>query len=171
MTLPLPSRHPSNALAALILLALAVAGPAAASPPPAAPLHVDLVDYPTPQANWSAFRDLRHRLEAGFDDVCPDTFCEGEYTDYQPLKLRCSVERATGRVNVCGWAFAASELRVDPATGTLERQQPTWLCHFPTGGGTTVAALLAALDGPQPLFQRLPATGKTVFEALGDCLR
>ena len=154
--------------AALSLLLPAVVAPAAAAAPP---LHVDLVDYPTPQANWSAFRDLRHRLEAGFDDVCPDTFCEGEYTDYQPLKLRCSVELATGRVNTCGWAFAASELRVDPATGALQRQQPTWLCHFPIGRGTTVAELLAAMDGPQPLLRRLPGTGRTVFEALGDCLR
>lgn len=165
--IPLPIRC-SLLSAALLFLIPASAARAAEGVPP---MHVDLVDYPTPQANWSAFRDLRHRLEAGFDDVCPDTFCEGEYTDYQPLKLRCSVERATGRVNVCGWAFAASELRVDPSTGALQRQQPTWLCHFPIGGGTTVAALLAAMEGPQPLFQRLPGTGETLFEALGDCLR
>jgi hypothetical protein len=153
--------------ALLLLLPASVARAAAA----VQPLHVDLVDYPTPQANWSAFRDLRHRLEAGFDDVCPDTFCEGEYTDYQPLKMRCSVELATGRVKTCGWAFAASDLQVDPSTGNLERQQPTWLCHFPIGGGTTVAALLAAMDGPQPLLRRLPGTGQSVLEALGDCLR
>ena len=39
------------------------------------------------------------------------------------------------------------------------------------GTHTTVSALLAALDGPQPLFQRLPGTGRTVFDALADCLR
>lgn len=161
-----------SCLSALLLALLPAPGVAAPAPAPGVPpLHVDLVDYPAPQAHWSAFRNLRHRLEAGFDEVCPDTFCEGEYTDYQPLKLRCSVERATGTVNVCGWAFAASELQVDPSTGALQRQQPTWLCHFPIGAGTTVAALLAALEGPTPLFQRLPGTGQSVFEALGDCLR
>lgn len=151
-------------------LALAWPGPASAAPT-APPVHVDLVDYPTPQAHWTAFRDLRRRLESGFDDVCPDTFCEGEFSDYQPLKLRCSVERVSGRVNSCGWAFAASELRVDPASGALVGQQPTWLCRFPIGTHTTVPALLAALDGPQPLFQPLPGTGRTVFDALANCLR
>lgn len=158
-----------------LLLAAALSVVLPAIPAVAAPgdvlLHVDLVDYPRPQAQWNAFRDLRHRLEEGFDDVCPDTFCEGEYTDYQPLKLRCSVDRATGTVNACGWAFAASEGRVDPASGALQFEQPTWLCHFPLGRGTTVAALLAALEGPTPLFSRLPGSGRTIFEALGDCLR
>ncbi|WP_315390138.1 hypothetical protein [uncultured Stenotrophomonas sp.] len=153
-----------------VALALLCSGPALATevPPPA---HVDLVDYPTPQANWNAFRDLRRRLENAFDDVCPDTFCEGEYSDYEPMKLRCSVELATGRVNGCAWAFAASELQVDPATGALLHQQPTWLCRIPIGGRTSVASLLASLDGPQPLFQSLPGTRLTVFDALADCLR
>lgn len=146
-------------------------GPSASAAPVIPPTHVDLVDYPTPQAQWNAVRDLRHRLENDFDDVCADTFCEGEYSDYHSMKLRCSVERVSGRVNSCGWAFAASELQVDPDTGALVARQPTWLCRFPIGAHTTVEALLASLDGPKPLFQPLPGTGRTVFDALANCLR
>jgi len=162
--MPTPSSSCAVALAAA--LACLWPGPPARAAAAAPPLHVDLVDYPTPQAHWSAFRELRHRLEAGFDDVCPDTFCEGEYSDYRPMKLRCSVEQATGTVNQCAWAFAASELQVDLETGALIPRQPTWLCRFPLAPGTPVAALR-----PQPLFQPLPGTGQTVFDALGDCLR
>jgi hypothetical protein len=151
-------------------LALNSATPALAAPAEP-PTYVDLADYPTPQANWAAFRDLRHRLENAFDDVCPDTFCEGEYSDYEPMKLRCSVELASGRVNACGWAFAASEIEVDPGNGALLHRQPTWLCRFPLGARTSVGALLASLEGPQPLFQSLPGTGQTLFDTLADCLR
>lgn len=169
MTAFLPLVHIPLLAAALAVLPVAEAP--AAPAPVAPPLHVDLVDYPTPQANWSAFRDLRRRLESAFDDVCPDTFCEGEFTDYAPMKLRCSVEKASGRVSACGWAFAASEIEVDPVSGALLHRQPTWLCRFPLGARTSVGALLASLDGPQPLFQSLPGTSKTMFDALAECLR
>ncbi|WP_411852045.1 hypothetical protein ACLB90_05880 [Stenotrophomonas sp. LGBM10] len=160
---------PSLLLTPLLLssvLATATAAPTATTPP-----HVDLIDYPGTQANLEAFHDLHRRLAAGFDDVCADTFCEGAYSDYEAFQLRCSVAVSTGTVSDCRWAFAASELDVDRATGVIQAHQPTWLCRLPIPPGTSVATFFAALEGPKAIFRRLPGADMSIFEALGDCLR
>jgi len=150
---------------AAALLMLALLSPAVAAP------HVDLVDYPRTNAQWQAFQDLRWRLVKDFDEVCGDTYCEGEYSDIQPLRIRCSVEVSAGTVSHCAWAFAASDLGVDGSTGRIDARQPVWLCPLPIPTATSVETFLAALSGPRPLFRRLPGATETFYDALGDCLR
>ena len=74
------------ASAAALLLPALIAAPVHAAGGNAAPAYVDLVDYPSYYAQGEAFHDLRRRLHAGFDEVCMDTLCEGEFTDYPALK-------------------------------------------------------------------------------------
>jgi hypothetical protein len=154
------------------LLSLPVLLAAAFTPAPAAaaPTHIDLVDFPTVQANWDRFHDLGRRLTRGFDDVCADTFCEGEFSDIEAFRLRCAVERATGTVSECRWAFAASEVEVDEDIGRIVARQPTWLCRLPIPAGTSIETLFSALDGPNAIFARLPGADTSVYEAVGDCL-
>ncbi len=163
-----PRLLPAIAAGLLLSPLLAADAPAAEGTP--GPAFVDLVDYPTYYAQGAAFHDLRRRLRAGFDDVCMDTICEGEFTDYQALKMRCAVETASGMVTECRWAFAASELEVDPASGRVSGQQPRWLCALPIPAGTTVPAFFAALAGPRAIFQQLPGATQSVFEAVSECL-
>lgn len=158
------------AVAAGLLLSTLPAAHAHAAEGTPGPAYVDLVDYPTYYAQGAAFHDLRRRLRAGFDDVCMDTICEGEFTDYEALKMRCAVETASGMVTECRWAFAASELEVDPASGRVGGQQPRWLCVLPIPAGTTVPAFFAALAGPRAIFQQLPGATQSVFEAVSECL-
>lgn len=136
----------------------------------AGPAFVDLVDYPRREANWDRFHDLQWRLQRGFDQICGDTVCEGEYSDVQALRLRCSVDAARGTLAQCRWAFAASDLQVDGENGQLQARQPTWLCTLPLAPGTTVEAFFAALAGRDPLRAPLPGTGGSIFEGLFDCL-
>lgn len=154
--------------AALLLMAgapLASAAPAATTAP-----YVDLVDYPSEYAQWGAFQDLRHRLKGNFDDVCGDTYCEGEFSDIQALRLRCAVHQPTGTVSHCGWAFAASDLDVNPASGQVEGRQPVWLCRLPVPAGTSVDRFFSAMAGDRPLFRVLPGATGTFHEALAECL-
>ncbi|WP_313460581.1 hypothetical protein [Stenotrophomonas sp.] len=162
--------RPLLAVAAGLLLSPLLVAHATAAEGKPGPAFVDLVDYPTYYAQGAAFHDLRRRLHAGFDDVCMDTICEGEFTDYQALKMRCAVETASGMVTECRWAFAASELEVDPASGRVGGQQPRWLCALPIPAGTTVPAFFAALAGPRAIFQQLPGATQSVFEAVSECL-
>jgi hypothetical protein len=65
--------------------------------------YVDLIDYPQQEANWDRFFALEGRLQHGFDAICGDTFCEGEYSDIRALRLRCSVDAVRGTVmSACG---------------------------------------------------------------------
>lgn len=95
-----------SALSSGLFCALLIAPTAQAFP------YVDLIDYPRQEANWDRFFALEGRLQQGFDRICGDTFCEGEYSDIRALRLRCSVDAVHGTVHECLWAFAASDLAV-----------------------------------------------------------
>ena len=152
----------------LLGLLLAIGGAADASAPP--PRYVDALDYPANGEGWAAFGDLERRLEHDFDQICGDTFCEGDYSDYRPLRLRCSVTAANGVMRRCLWLFAASELSADPATGRLRVDARVWRCPVALPRGLALPELLAALSGPSPLFEPLPRGGKPIYENLIDCL-
>lgn len=133
-------------------------------------VYVDAVDYPTPSAGWEAFLDLERRLAEDFNQICGDTFCEGEYSDYQPLRLRCSVRQRDGVVGQCVWTFAASEAGIDPATGQVQVDARLWQCPTPLLPHTRLAALYKALAVEHPLFAPLPHSDRSINDGLIDCL-
>lgn len=132
--------------------------------------YVDLIDYPHQEANWDRFFALEGRLQHGFDAICGDTFCEGEYSDIHALRLRCSVDAVRGTVRDCLWAFAASDLEVSRNDGTVVARQPTWLCRLPLQPGTPMEAFHTALAARDPLHDPLPGTAQSIYDALTDCI-
>lgn len=133
-------------------------------------VYVDAVDYPTPGAGWEAFNDLENRLDQDFDQICGDTYCEGEYSDYQPLRYRCSVRQRDGVLGQCVWTFAASEVSIDPASGQLQVDARLWQCQSPIRKGTRLGAFYRALAVEQPLFAPLPLSTVSINDGLIDCL-
>lgn len=133
--------------------------------------YVDLVDFPTEEANWDRFYALEWRLMRQFEDICPDTFCEGAYSNLLPLQLRCSVRTADASVQACTWVFAASNLEVDADSGHVQVDNRTWECPAPLASGTPVEAFHAALTGPRALYTPLPGLGVSLYAAIGDCFR
>ena len=121
-------------------------------------------------AEFEAWYGITMRLRRQFDEICGDTFCEGDYSNLQPLRFQCSVEARSRRVGTCTWSFAGSQESIDPATGRITAQPGFWQCHVPLAPQTGLDRLLAALDGPQPLYARLPGTERTVLDGLIDCL-
>jgi hypothetical protein len=115
--------------------------------------------------------DLKRVLAREFDEVCGDTFCEGDYTNLQPLRLRCSVAVSTGALRSCIWLFAGSWETVRPATGSIEVHAKVFRCRLPFSGAPS--ALLDALLGPGsaegPLRRPIPGSGGSIYDALGDC--
>lgn len=156
-------RHRIRLAASVLLLGLAAQAQAS-------PAYVDLVDYPYNEANWDRFYALEGRLQRGFDNICGDTFCEGEYSDIRAMRLRCSVDAARGTVHECLWAFAASDMRVSGTDGSVVARQPTWLCRLPLAAGTTVEAFHASLAARDPLHDPLPGTGTSIYEGLTGCI-
>ena len=153
-------------VAALYLLATP---PASATVQPARD-YIEAGSYLRSDAEFEAWYNLFHHLRRDFDDICGDTFCEGDYSNIQPLSFRCSVERSSGRIGQCLWLFAASNEEVDPATGRVNVQFQHWRCRAPLAPRTTMEALLGALAADSPMRARLPGTQRTLYDGLIDCL-
>ncbi|MEG0184986.1 MAG: hypothetical protein RR704_16235 [Stenotrophomonas sp.] len=133
--------------------------------------HVDLIDFPSNEASWDRFFDLEGALMKGFDHLCADTWCEGDYSNYQVLQVRCAVLVPRGTVQRCSWVVVASELGIDPRTGQVRVDNGRWVCHAGVRPGVPVDAFFTALQAPDGLFEPLPGTGTSLFDALPGCLR
>lgn len=138
----------------------------------AEPLYVDARDYPNPATGRERFLAAERLLVRGFDDICGDTFCEGQYYNLRAMRLRCSVQRATGVVASCVWTFAGSYTWVHQA-GRIDVDQGSYACVLPLAVGTRLDELLAAWEGGagnDALHATLPGTDTHVYEGLTDCL-
>ena len=158
-----------NALASLlfaIVCGVGAAAPASAASSPAS--YSDLGDR-LAGAEFEAWYGAKGRLREDFDQICGDTFCEGDYSNIQPLRLRCSAD-ARGRVGQCVWTFAASNEEIDAATGRISVQPKVWRCRLPLAPMTSVSALVGALDVAEPLYATLPGTDRSIYDGLSDCL-
>lgn len=134
------------------------------------PPFVDPYSYFTEDAQYEAWYALRAGLELGFEEICGDTFCEGDYSNIAPLRFQCSVQQRSGRIGTCTWSFAASNEEIDPRDGQLTVDAPTWICAIPIAPAVTIAELLVALEGDDPLFAPLPGGLESVYDSLVDCL-
>jgi hypothetical protein len=131
-------------------------------------VYVDILDFSkTDQSQWY---DLIRGLNHDFDQVCGDTFCEGEYSNIQPLTFSCSVSSIRGSVRDCAWTFAAAQVDVDPRTAAIVVDAPTFQCHFKMK--TTAVKLVQLLAGADPLHAALPgapAETPSIYDQLGEC--
>lgn len=154
----------------LVVGVMGLAVPVSAADSAAARQYVDVSSYLTSEADFEAWYQLRANLNQNFDAICGDTFCEGDYSNIQSLRFRCSVDSRTGVLGECVWVFAASNEEVDPATGAISVQTQSFTCKAPLAPRTTLRAFLAALSGPSPLYAPLPRTQTSLYDGLVDCL-
>ncbi|WP_241895070.1 hypothetical protein, partial [Stenotrophomonas maltophilia] len=118
------------------------------------------------------FLAAERQLVRGFDEVCGDTFCEGQYINLWAMRLRCSVEQVAGVVVQCVWTFAGSDTRVKPS-GLIKVNRGRYACVLPLAAGTRLETLLQVWetgDGFDALHAPLPGTTANTYDALVDCL-
>jgi hypothetical protein len=134
--------------------------------------YTDARWYFTTDEDIDAWYALTHELEDDFDDICGDTFCEGDYSNYQSLGIRCSVEKSAGSVGVCVWTFAASQDEVVASTGNVRVSTKTWRCKLPVVRDTPVRELLQTLGASEEaaLHARLPRSDSSIYDGLIGCL-
>lgn len=160
----------------LMLAVLALTSRGAVAAPPAAPAaagsaqYVDLDSYLTSDADINAWYTITSQLRKNFDDVCGDTFCEGDYSNIQSLDYRCSVDTTTGVIGRCVWIFAASNEEVNAKTGNFTVDNQHWRCRSPLAPKTRVADLIAALNVSKPIRVILPGGSQSIYDGLVDCL-
>jgi hypothetical protein len=132
---------------------------------------VDTSSYLTSEADINAWYSITSTLKQNFDDVCGDTFCEGDYSNIESLRFRCSVNSRTGVIGECVWVFAASNEEINPATGAVTVETETWTCKAPLAPRTTIRAFLTALSSSSsPINAPLPRTTTSLYDGLVDCL-
>lgn len=162
-----------------VLCAITMAMPAAAFPIKKAPSHraqaqpagfVDLESYWRNDQQYNAWFNLLDRTRHDFDDICGDTFCEGDYSNIQSLGLSCSARQSDGVLGQCSWNFAGSYQDVDADTGQVNTHFATWACRSPLAVGTTAEQLIKVLDVAHPLYQALPATDQSLYDGLAQCI-
>jgi hypothetical protein len=101
-----------------------------------------------------------------FDEICPDTFCAGDYTNIYSIDFTCSVSSKQGRIRECLWTFAASDESLDPADGSIAATVPFYECRVrPTG---TVRNFLPQF-GDDPLRSEIAGLGGSLYDAIGEC--
>lgn len=132
--------------------------------------YTDVGSYLVDEASIEAWYTTMHRLREQFDDICGDTFCEGDYSNLQALRYTCSVDRVSGILGQCVWAFAGSIDEVDPYNGRVLVDARAWQCLTPLAPRTTVAQLLTVFAGGSPLHAPLPGTDRSIYDGLVDCL-
>lgn len=134
--------------------------------------YVDARSYFTAPEQIDGWYTLTHALKAQFDAICGDTFCEGDYSNYESLGVRCSVAQQTGKMGRCVWTFAASTDEIRPDTGALKIQGKIWKCPLPVPRHLAASELVRALssgDG-EALYTPVPGTDRSFYDALIDCL-
>ena len=129
--------------------------------------YVDVLTY-LPAGHVDAWLSLKWKLKRNFDDICGDTFCEGEFSNIEALRYNCSVDRTSGRIGMCAWTFAASNEEVDPVDGSIIVEKGFWRCRTPLAPNTTIEQLMTALAGNRPMFAPLPASSRTIMDGLVD---
>jgi hypothetical protein len=128
--------------------------------------YVFLGEFVTADADYERWREIQLGLEDQFDEICGDTFCEGDWSNLWSLGFECSVSSKQGRIRECVWTFAASDEQIDGASGAISSRVPFFECRVrPTG---TVKGLLPAF-GDDPLHAELPGLGASLYDALGAC--
>lgn len=115
----------------------------------------------------STFSDARRRLNEGFDDVCGDSFCEGEYPDITGLGFVCTVNRNTKKVARCSWSFAYGATDVT-SRGAIRATTTTKTCNVDVNA--PASDFVRVLGGDDPLRAPLPGKTTSIYDALIGCL-
>ncbi len=130
--------------------------------------YVDIMDFSkTDQSQWY---DSIHSLNRQFDEICGDTFCEGDWSNLTPLTFGCSVTSKAGNIKQCAWTFAASSVEVDQRTAGIIVDAPTFEC--PIVMKTTAVkleALLTAADSLHVGLPGAPAATPSIYDQLSEC--
>lgn len=86
------------------------------------------------------FHKFVHKAARSFDDICGDTYCEGEFANIIPFDFDCVVTVGTGRVDQCIWKFAAAANWVDERNNEVVRQDRIFRCAIPMNASVSQAA-------------------------------
>ncbi len=135
------------------------------------PTYVEAGSYWASASYRAKWEQTKSALSLGFDQVCGDTFCGGDYGNIRSLAFVCSVTRSTGNVKACAWVLGGS-YALPAKNGVEAASQRTWRCEVPMNGTLSqLVGVVTATNVPEDVLHRaLPGTTSTAYDALLNCL-
>jgi hypothetical protein len=124
------------------------------------------------------FSAVEEKLVEQFDVVCPDTFCEGEVSNWRALSLRCAIDQKDHVVGECVWNFAGTLEEVDAETGQLYVSHENRRCTLGVqADAAELADFLRRASEAEGYARGLltvvvpgRADGRTLYEVIANCL-
>ncbi|HEY4122024.1 MAG TPA: hypothetical protein VGM56_29355 [Byssovorax sp.] len=132
------------------------------------PKYVDPLDYYTSAANQTKWQNGQAALKLGFDNICGDTYCDGDFGDIQSMDFNCSVTKSTGKVKSCDWLFAGSYSTVG-SKGSVDDVTKEWTCPV-TMNGTISQLITTMTTGSDPIQSPLPGVTTSAYDQIGGCV-
>jgi hypothetical protein len=108
-------------------------------------------------------------LKAGFDDICGDTICGGDFSNLTTLTVTCSSTRARKKMKDCLWVLGGNIDYVDGRTGKLTTEARTFTCHVPVSSNAKTFLDALHRAGRDALNTTVPGTAGSFYDALVDC--
>ncbi|AKV00653.1 hypothetical protein AKJ09_07316 [Labilithrix luteola] len=121
------------------------------------------------EGDYTRWIDVKHALVKGFDNVCGDTFCEGDFSNLTSVRLACSATTKAKKMKDCTWVFGGSIEYVAPASGAITSDAHTWSCKIPVNTTSKKFLDTLAAPGDDVIHRALPGTDKSFYDALVDC--
>jgi|GEM_PF-4346990 len=128
-------------------------------------LAVDYDSYLKSQANMtyekSQFDFIKEKLKRSFNDLCGDTYCEGDYDQIIPQDLACELDAETKMITSCSWSFDASN----------DETSMFYNCRFEVSqSASTFFRKLEASDLESILTKNVLPQKKSINDVLLNCL-
>jgi hypothetical protein len=135
------------------------------------PTYVDASVYYTTPANQAKWTTSIAELKDGFDYVCGDTFCSGDFNDLWSMQVSCAITKSTGNVKACQWSFAGSQFAM-AKTGVLTPIWQSWKCPVAVKGTLSqlIAVLAPVATDPEDYVNRPLPGGTDAYDSIGACL-
>lgn len=116
-------------------------------------------------ATWTT---SRQSLIDGFDRICGDTICSGDFSNLATIALSCSATSRARKVKDCVWVLGGSIGYVDGRTGAFTTEARVFSCHIPVAGTTRQLLATLAQAGDDALNTPL-STGASFYDGLTKC--
>ncbi len=130
--------------------------------------YADLVET-LPEADLERWMTVRSALEAGFDRICGDTICSGDYSNLTTVHLACSSTTKQRKLKACTWLLGGSIDYVDGSTGKITTTARAFECKIPEASTAKQMIDVLAHKCVDALHTPLPGTGKSFYDGLVDC--
>lgn len=128
----------------------------------------NLVDTLGP-ADLDRWISARSSLAAGFDNICGDTICGGDYSNLATVRIACSSTSKALKLKDCTWVLGGSIDEVDGRTGKIVTTARVFTCKVPVASSAKAMLDTLTAAGDRALNAPLPGTGKSFYDALVDC--